>query len=63
MSGQQLKTCETCSAWSQLVAHSAGSAGVVALCLNICSDNHGRYTSSRQRCAVWSDDPSLSDLP
>jgi hypothetical protein len=55
--------CETCSAWSQLVAEAIpGTSIIQALCLNPASPHSAKYTRERQGCAHWSDDPALSDL-
>jgi hypothetical protein len=61
------RRCETCSAFSQLLAEVRGST-IHAACLNPASakfaesGNPDRWPSKRSSCAFWTDDPSLSDL-
>ena len=57
-----MKNCETCSAWSELVAHCHGGP-IEALCINPASPMHGKYMTGRSTCAEWSDDPALADHP
>lgn len=53
--------CDTCTAWSQLVAHGNGS-GIEAVCLNPASPDHAKFRPAWHRCAAWSNNPELADL-
>lgn len=55
------KTCETCTAWSQLMAEGRPS-GVAAICLNPQSPRHSKWCYGSDKCEKWSDDLALSDL-
>lgn len=57
----EARTCENCTAWSQLVAW-AEDSGVKALCLNPESERHMVGTLGRQSCARWTDNPAMADL-
>jgi hypothetical protein len=55
--------CEHCSAWSELLAYSAGGEPVKAMCLNPASGCHGMYMSGGSGCTSFTTDPALADHP
>jgi len=59
---ENLRKCETCSAWSQMMAH-ANAGRIEAVCLNPRSPRHSKFTSESFYCAAWTDDPAMSDMP
>jgi hypothetical protein len=55
--------CETCSAWSELIARSIGGAPVEAMCIKPGSPKRGAYTTGRMGCEAHTTDPSFADHP
>lgn len=58
-----MNRCNTCSAWSELIAKSEGGGPVEALCLNNCSPHSGKYTTGRMGCDHWTNNPAYADYP
>jgi hypothetical protein len=49
----EVKSCDNCRFWSQMVAQSIGGRSVEALCLAEGGPLSGKYTTGRQSCAGW----------
>lgn len=58
-----MNRCNTCSAWSELIAKAHGGGPVEALCLKPDSPMHGHYTTGRQGCHQHTTDPTFADFP
>lgn len=63
MSPREQRRCDTCSAWSELIAKSEGGGPVQALCLKPDSPMAGQYTTGRTGCHQHTTDPAFADHP
>jgi hypothetical protein len=61
------KSCKTCRFWSELIAASS-SQGITALCLNLNSPHHQKWTLGEHHCLKWGsghhgaiDDPEVGN--
>lgn len=55
--------CNTCSAWSELIAQAIGGGPVEAMCLKPDSPMNGKYTTGRNGCHQHTTDPAFADYP
>lgn len=55
--------CDTCSAWSELIAECEGGGPVQALCLKPDSPMAGQYTTGRTGCHQHTTDAAFADAP
>lgn len=55
--------CNTCAAWSELIARAIGGGPVEALCLNAVSPHFSKYTTGRMGCEHWTNNPAIADYP
>lgn len=55
--------CETCSAWSELIARAYGGGPVEAMCIKPDSPKSGKYTTGRNGCEAHTTDPRFADYP
>ena len=57
-----MNRCNTCSAWSELIARAHGGP-VEAMCLKPDSPMTGKYTTGRHGCHQHTTDPAFADYP
>jgi hypothetical protein len=58
-----MNRCDTCAAWSELIARSEGGGPVEALCLSNESPHSHKYTTGRMGCDRWTNNPAIADYP
>ncbi len=58
-----MNRCESCAAWSELIARADGGRPVEAMCLKPDSPMKGHYTTGRQGCHQHTTEARFADHP